>query len=125
MSVRFVVACSSVKAHKVLALVSGMVNRSVPIHGVGLQMHVSTEYFPDPAQVADNMRALEKLGLEASGRPGLMRVHAHSIHSGILHSLPSTHDNGSRLRAHIRVTTSLYTCRRFARAQTCWACMCY
>jgi endo-1,4-beta-xylanase len=55
---------SSVKAQRVLKMVSGMLGRGVPIHGVGLQMHVSVDYFPDPSDVAANMRALGALGLE-------------------------------------------------------------
>ena len=42
----------SLKAKKVYNLTQGMLSRGVPIHGVGLQMHVSVDGFPSPADVA-------------------------------------------------------------------------
>lgn len=55
---------SSPKAARVLQLVKGLLARGVPIHGVGLQSHFSVDSFPEPADVAANMRALGELGLE-------------------------------------------------------------
>lgn len=52
------------KSERVFALVRGLLERCVPIHGVGLQMHVNlsaTEWLPDLAQ---NMERLAALGLE-------------------------------------------------------------
>ena len=57
-------AASWRKAGRVLALVQGMLQRKVPIHGVGLQCHFSVDGAPDPGDVAANMRALGALGLE-------------------------------------------------------------
>jgi hypothetical protein len=37
---------------QVLGLVKALLGRGVPIHGVGLQMHISVDDFPDPADVA-------------------------------------------------------------------------
>jgi endo-1,4-beta-xylanase len=52
------------KADAVYALVRRLLDRGVPLHGVGLQMHTSVRDPPDPAMVARNMRRLAKLGLE-------------------------------------------------------------
>jgi endo-1,4-beta-xylanase len=41
-----------------------LLDRDVPIHGVGLQMHVELNDYPLPDQVADNMERLGRLGLE-------------------------------------------------------------
>ncbi|MEM2739610.1 MAG: endo-1,4-beta-xylanase, partial [Candidatus Bathyarchaeia archaeon] len=38
--------------------------KGVPIHGVGLQMHVSLENPPNPQEVAANIKRLNELGLE-------------------------------------------------------------
>ncbi len=51
------------KADAVYALVQGLLQRNVPIHGVGLQMHVSLDWFPNPSEVAANVRRLVNLGL--------------------------------------------------------------
>lgn len=52
------------KSDKVYTLVSGMKQRGVPIDGVGLQMHISVDGFPDPRAVAANIARLGALGLE-------------------------------------------------------------
>jgi endo-1,4-beta-xylanase len=54
----------SAKSDAVYNLVSGLLERGVPIHGVGLQMHISLEWFPEPEEVAGNIRRLAELGLE-------------------------------------------------------------
>jgi len=41
-----------------------LVDDGVPIHGVGLQMHVSTSYAPRTQDVAANMQRIGELGLE-------------------------------------------------------------
>ncbi len=51
------------KSDAVYRLVSGMLERGVPIHGVGLQMHVSTESYPSPESIRSNIRRLAALGL--------------------------------------------------------------
>lgn len=52
------------KSDAVYALVKGMLQRGVPINGVGMQMHVSIDSYPKKADVLANMRRLEALGLE-------------------------------------------------------------
>jgi endo-1,4-beta-xylanase len=52
------------KSDAVYALVRGMLDRGVPINGVGLQMHVSLRWPPDPEAVAANMARLGALGLQ-------------------------------------------------------------
>lgn len=49
--------------------VKGMVERKVPVHGIGFQMHLSvagkySEYDPTPEAVAANMRRYKELGLQ-------------------------------------------------------------
>ena len=51
------------KSDTIYALVRDLVQRGIPIHGVGLQMHISVDNYPDPAAVATNLRRLDELGL--------------------------------------------------------------
>ncbi|HUF08997.1 MAG TPA: endo-1,4-beta-xylanase [Rhodothermales bacterium] len=53
---------SGAKSNAVFNLVSDLKNRGVPIHGVGMQMHVSTDFFPGAADVAGNMQRLAAAG---------------------------------------------------------------
>lgn len=52
------------KSDAIYALVRSLRARGVPIHGVGLQMHVRVDAPPDATKVAANMRRLADLGLE-------------------------------------------------------------
>ncbi|NQT21457.1 MAG: endo-1,4-beta-xylanase [Planctomycetes bacterium] len=52
------------KADGMYKLVRGMVDRGVPIHGVGIQAHVSVENAPPPDELAANIERYDKLGLE-------------------------------------------------------------
>lgn len=52
------------KSDAIYALVRELLQRGVPIHGVGLQMHVSIDRYPKPQDVALNMERLSKLGLQ-------------------------------------------------------------
>lgn len=52
------------KADSVYELVKGMLERGVPVHGVGLQMHLALTRSPNWAQVAENIARLNALGLE-------------------------------------------------------------
>jgi endo-1,4-beta-xylanase len=52
------------KSDAVYELVKGMVERGVPIDGVGFQGHFTLDNAPDPANVAANMQRLAGLGLE-------------------------------------------------------------
>lgn len=52
------------KSNAIYDLVNGLLDRGVPINGVGLQMHVSLEYSPSPQEVAENMARLSNLGLD-------------------------------------------------------------
>jgi endo-1,4-beta-xylanase len=55
---------AGVKSDKVYNLVSGFLASGVPIDGVGLQMHISVDQYPSPADVSANMKRLVALGLE-------------------------------------------------------------
>jgi endo-1,4-beta-xylanase len=52
------------KADAIYILASDLVHRGVPIDGVGLQMHVALEWYPEPRAVAANMKRLAALGLQ-------------------------------------------------------------
>ncbi len=52
------------KSDAIYNLVKGLLQRGVPIDGVGLQMHVSIDSYPNPQDVLANMRRLTALGLE-------------------------------------------------------------
>lgn len=52
------------KSDAIYTLVSRLVQRGVPIHGLGLQMHVSTDRNPSPKEIAANMARMDRLGLE-------------------------------------------------------------
>lgn len=52
------------KSQQVYDLVAGMVERGVPIHGVGLQMHLAFGVVPDLEDVRANMERLGALGLQ-------------------------------------------------------------
>lgn len=52
------------KSNAVYDLVKGMIERGVPIDGVGLQMHLILESPPPTADVVENMERLGDLGLE-------------------------------------------------------------
>jgi endo-1,4-beta-xylanase len=52
------------KSDAVYNLVSGLVNRGVPIDGVGLQMHVTVAGAPTVAAISSNIKRLGALGLE-------------------------------------------------------------
>jgi len=52
------------KSDGVYALVKGLRDGGIPIHGVGMQMHVDLYTAPPPGEVAANMARLVELGLE-------------------------------------------------------------
>lgn len=53
------------KAESIYQMVKGMVERGVPIDGVGLQMHEGTPNpYPTAAEIAQNMQRIADLGLE-------------------------------------------------------------
>lgn len=52
------------KSDSVYNLIKSLLECGVPIHGVGLQMPVSLEYFPSTQSVAANLKRLNDLGLD-------------------------------------------------------------
>jgi endo-1,4-beta-xylanase len=54
------------KSNRIYELVKALRAQSVPIHGIGLQMHVSVNGRPSDASIAANMRRLGDLGLRVS-----------------------------------------------------------
>jgi endo-1,4-beta-xylanase len=55
---------SGIKSHGVYELVRSLRERGVPVHGVGMQMHVSVDDYPRPEDVAANIRRLATLGVD-------------------------------------------------------------
>ncbi|UCC64520.1 MAG: endo-1,4-beta-xylanase [Anaerolineae bacterium] len=53
-----------IKSDAIYDMVQGLLQRDVPVHGVGLQMHLSVGYSPRPKDVLENMDRLAELGLE-------------------------------------------------------------
>jgi endo-1,4-beta-xylanase len=51
------------KSDRVFELVRDLVAQGVPIHGVGLQMHIRADAPPTPEQIRANIRRLAELGL--------------------------------------------------------------
>jgi len=54
------------KSDLVYALVKKLLADDVPIHGVGLQMHLFAVEYPDPEDIAANVRRLAALGLKVN-----------------------------------------------------------
>jgi endo-1,4-beta-xylanase len=54
------------KSDKVYALVKGMKERGVPIHGVGLQSHFDNNSWTKPSDIDKNIKRLGELGLRVS-----------------------------------------------------------
>jgi endo-1,4-beta-xylanase len=52
------------KSDAVYRLAGRLLERRVPLHGIGLQMHIGLEQHPTPKDVAKNIRRLGGLGLE-------------------------------------------------------------
>ncbi len=52
------------KSNQVYNLVQGMLERGIPLHGVGLQMHVDLGTSPNMEQVLQNIQRLGELGLQ-------------------------------------------------------------
>ena len=52
------------KSDGVYTLVSGMIQRGVPIHGVGFQSHLGLSYLPNLDSLAQNFKRFNELGLE-------------------------------------------------------------
>lgn len=51
------------KANRIYALMQELLSEGVPVHGIGLQMHISASGRPSDADIAMNMRRLASLGL--------------------------------------------------------------
>jgi len=54
------------KSDRVYQLVKKLLGDGVPIHGVGLQMHISATDYPNPNEIAANIRRLAALGLKVN-----------------------------------------------------------
>ncbi|MGE5557941.1 MAG: endo-1,4-beta-xylanase [Bacillota bacterium] len=52
------------KSDAVYDLVRGLLAKGIPIHGVGLQMHLNAGWYPDPADIDGNIKRLMDLGLQ-------------------------------------------------------------
>jgi len=54
----------SAKSNGIYQMLQGLIQNGVPVHGVGLQMHVSVSNPPDPRELHHNIDRLNHLGLE-------------------------------------------------------------
>ena len=54
------------KSNRVHTLVKKLLGDGVPIDGVGLQMHISATNYPNPREIAANIRRLTALGLKVN-----------------------------------------------------------
>jgi endo-1,4-beta-xylanase len=63
------------KSDGVYDLVQGMLERGVPIHGVGLQMHIAASGGPSKRAFLENMSRLAELGLEVHITELDVRIH--------------------------------------------------
>lgn len=63
------------KSDAIYALVKDLLQRDVPIHGVGLQMHISINNPPNPEDVAANIKRLGELGLEVEITEMDVKIH--------------------------------------------------
>lgn len=52
------------KSDAIYKLVEGMLQRGVPIHGVGMQMHKGLSYVPELEPLTENIKRIGELGLE-------------------------------------------------------------
>ena len=52
------------KSDAIYRLVQDLLQRGLPVHGVGLQMHIGLQLGPQPQELAENMRRLGALGLQ-------------------------------------------------------------
>ncbi len=63
------------KSDSVYDLVRKLLADGVPIHGVGLQMHISAQAYPDPSYVSENVQRLTALGLKVYISEMDVRIH--------------------------------------------------
>jgi endo-1,4-beta-xylanase len=59
-------AAGTPKSDAVYALVRDLKDKGVPIHGVGLQMHLDPRHLPDPAAITANLNRLTAIGLNVN-----------------------------------------------------------
>ncbi len=52
------------KFNAMMVMLKDFVSRGVPIHGVGIQMHITTSGYPSSAGLAQNIQAITALGLQ-------------------------------------------------------------
>ncbi|MEM2447140.1 MAG: endo-1,4-beta-xylanase, partial [Thermoproteota archaeon] len=52
------------KSNAIYEFVKNLLEEGVPIHGIGLQMHVRVEWYPNPQSVAENIKRFRELGLK-------------------------------------------------------------
>ncbi|MGA1871336.1 MAG: endo-1,4-beta-xylanase [bacterium] len=77
------------KSDAIYRLVEDMVYQGIPIHGVGLQMHISIDEYPDPHDVYENMERFAALGVDV-----------HITEMDVRIKIPVT-EEGRGLQAHI------------------------
>ncbi len=54
------------RSNAVYELLKKLLSEKIPVNGVGLQLHVRIDEFPPPAEVMENMKRLDNLGLQTT-----------------------------------------------------------
>lgn len=73
------------KSDALYALAKDLLARGVPLDGIGFQMHVFEHVPPDPAQVAENFRRFNELGLEVAITEMDVRVRKPATPEALVH----------------------------------------
>ncbi len=94
------------KSNAIYALVQQLLQRGVPIHGVGLQMHVSVNSFPKSQDIAVNMERLSTLDLDVHITEMDVRIQAPPTNKDLTKQADIYRDT-------LRVCLSVQNCKAF------------
>jgi endo-1,4-beta-xylanase len=86
------------KFRAVLNMVKDFVGRGVPIHGVGLQMHLSPGNFPSTSDLTSVMKQITDLGLQ-------VQITEMDVRLPLTNGLPSAADLAAQAQTYARILT--------------------